>query len=377
MTLVLVVILIALVFEFINGFHDCANAIATSVGTRALSPSKAILLAATLDLLGALSGTAVAKTVGAGLVQTDLINLSTVLCALVGGIFWNLLTWYYGLPSSSSHALFGGLCGAAVATAGGFSGIIWYKPQAVAAATDGSWLASIVGFFKSAGLLPKVVVPMFAAPLCGLVIAFLLTGVLYAFLKGLNRYTNVRTRHSNKGFRLMQLASSSWMAFEHGRNDAQKTMGIIALTLFIATTKSEAFAELPSWLGFLRTPNFDIATWIKVLCAVTMAGGVSVGGWRIIKTLGKNMVKLEPVHGFSAQTTASMVIEAATSIGIPLSTTHVISGSVMGTGATKRLNAVKWSVAERMLWAWIMTIPICGAVGYGLVAGLRMVGFVR
>jgi PiT family inorganic phosphate transporter len=170
----------------------------------------------------------------------------------------------------------------------------------------------------------------------------------------------------------MQLVSSSWMAFEHGRNDAQKTMGIIALTLFIATAKSDAFVNLPSWLGFLRTPQFDIADWVKVVCALTMAAGVSVGGWRIIKTLGKNMVKLEPVHGFAAQTTASMVIEAATSIGVPLSTTHVISGSVMGVGATKRLNAVKWSVAERMVWAWIMTIPICGGVGYILVSISRL-----
>jgi PiT family inorganic phosphate transporter len=372
MTLVLLVIFIALVFEFINGFHDCANAIATSVGTRALTPSKAIMLAATLDLLGALSGTAVAKTVGAGLVQTDMITLSTVLCALVGGILWNLITWYYGLPSSSSHALFGGMCGAAVASAGGFAGVIWYKP--VAAAVDTGWWGSIVAFFKSAGLLPKVIVPMFVAPICGLLLAFLITGILYTFLKGINRTTDVRTRHANRGFRLMQLVSSSWMAFEHGRNDAQKTMGIIALTLFIATTKADAFTNLPSWLGFLRTPQFDIANWVKVVCAVTMAAGVSVGGWRIIKTLGKNMVKLEPVHGFSAQTTASMIIESATSIGIPLSTTHVISGSVMGTGATKRLNAVKWSVAERMLWAWVMTIPICGGVGYTLVSISRWFG---
>jgi PiT family inorganic phosphate transporter len=373
MALVFLVIFVALVFEFINGFHDCANAIATSVGTRALTPSKAILLAAVLDLLGALSGTAVAKTVGGGLVQTDLINLSTILCALAGGILWNLLTWYYGLPSSSSHALFGGLCGAAVASAGGFSGVIWYKPAAAAMA-DAGWWGHMVVFFKSSGLLPKVIVPMFVAPVCGLLLAFLITGILYLVLKGVNGATDIKTRHANRGFRLLQLASSSWMAFEHGRNDAQKTMGIIALTLFIATTKANAFESLPSSLNFLRTPEFDIADWVKVVCAVTMAAGVSVGGWRIIKTLGKNMVKLEPVHGFSAQTTASIVIESATSIGIPLSTTHVISGSVMGTGATKRLNAVKWSVAERMVWAWVMTIPICGCVGYALVATVRLLG---
>ncbi|HXJ57109.1 MAG TPA: inorganic phosphate transporter [Verrucomicrobiae bacterium] len=362
MTFVLLTILIALIFEFINGFHDCANAIATSVATRALAPSHAIFLAATLDLLGALSGTAVAKTVGAGLVDTNLISLTTIVCALAGAIVWNLVTWYYGLPSSSSHALFGGLCGAAIASAGTFQAVVWYQPAMAAA---GPW-GSVLAFFKSGGLLPKVVVPMFVAPLCGLIIAFCVTTFLYALLKAINRYDGVRTRHVSRGFRLMQLGSSSWMAFEHGRNDAQKTMGIIALTLFLATTKGDSLASLPGWLAFLRTPHFDIADWVKVVCALTMAAGVSVGGWRIIKTLGKNMVKLEPIHGFSAQTTAALVIEAATSQGIPLSTTHVISGGVMGVGATRRLNAVKWSVAERMLWAWVMTIPICGGIGFAL-----------
>jgi inorganic phosphate transporter, PiT family len=362
MTLVLFVIFIALVFEFINGFHDCANAIATSVGTRALSAGQAIVLAATLDLCGALSGTAVAKTVGAGLVDTNLIDLTPIVCALIGGIFWNLLTWYYGLPSSSSHALIGGLCGAAIAGVGGVQGIIWFKPSPDFGFHG--FFGDILAFFKSTGLLPKVIVPMFAAPMVSLALGFLITTGLYAILARINRKPNIRTRHANRGFRSLQLLSSSWMAFEHGRNDAQKSMGIIALTLFLATSKTPAFDDLPSWLGFLRTPQFDIADWVKVVCAITMAAGVSMGGWRIIKTLGKNMVKLEPVHGFSAQTTAALVIESATSIGIPLSTTHVVSGSVMGVGATKRLNAVKWTIAERMLWAWIMTIPICGSIGY-------------
>ncbi len=372
MTLVLFVIFVALVFEFINGFHDCANAIATSVGTRAMSPGQAILLAATLDLCGALSGTAVAKTVGAGLVDTRLIDLTPIVCALLGGIFWNLVTWYYGLPSSSSHALMGGLCGAAIASAGGIAGVIWFKPSPELGLHG--FFGDIVAFFKSTGLLPKVLVPMFAAPIVGLFLGFLITTVLYAILARINRNPDIRTRHANRGFRSLQLLSSSWMAFEHGRNDAQKSMGIIALTLFLATSKTSAFKELPEWLGFLRTPQFDIANWVKVVCALTMAAGVSMGGWRIIKTLGKNMVKLEPVHGFSAQTTASLVIESATSIGIPLSTTHVVSGSVMGVGATKRLNAVKWSIAERMLWAWLMTIPICGGIGYGLTWLIMKVG---
>ena len=294
----------------------------------------------------------------------DSADLTTIVCALSGGIFWNLVTWYYGLPSSSSHALMGGLCGAAIASAGGIAGVIWFKPSPQLG-LHGFW-GDIVAFFKSTGLLPKVLVPMFAAPIVGLLLGFLITTMLYAILARINLNPNIRTRHANRGFRYLQLLSSSWMAFEHGRNDAQKSMGIIALTLFLATSKTTAFNDLPNWMGFLRTPQFDVADWVKVVCALTMAAGVSTGGWRIIKTLGKNMVQLEPVHGFAAQTTASLVIEAATNVGIPLSTTHVISGSVMGVGATKRLNAVKWSLAERMLWAWIMTIPICGSIGYGL-----------
>src|SRR5262245_2109331 len=234
MTLVLFVILIALIFEFINGFHDCANAIATSVGTRALSAGQAIVLAATLDLVGALSGTAVAKTVGAGLVDTNLINLTPIVCALLGGIFWNLVTWYYGLPSSSSHALMGGLCGAAVASAGSFAGVVWYRPAQVV--IPGVW-GGIVTFFKAAGFLPKVVVPMFLAPIFGLIIAFCVTAIRYPLLKVLNQRTPLRARQSNGGFRFMQILSYSWIAFEHGRNDAQKTMGVIALTLFMATTQ--------------------------------------------------------------------------------------------------------------------------------------------
>lgn len=372
MVLTLSVIFIALVFEFMNGFNDCANSIATSVGTRAISPRIAILMAAVLDLCGALSGTALAKTVGSGLVDAALINLTTIACALLSGITWNFVTWYYGLPSSSSHALIGGLCGASVGTAGGFAGVIWFKP-ALPGADPGSY-GQIGAFFHSGGLLPKVIVPMFTAPLIGLIIAFCVTSVLYFILKLINRATQVRMHDTNRGFRVMQWMSSAWMAFEHGRNDAQKTMGVIALALFLATTKGNAFARVPSWLQFLRTPQFDIPLWVKVICAVTMGLGVSTGGLRIIKTLGKKMVRLEPVHGFAAQVSASMVIECATSLGMPLSTTHVISGSVMGAGATKRFSAVKWTVAERMVWAWIMTIPVCGTIGFVLTWVLRHCG---
>lgn len=413
MIFVLCVLLIALAFEYINGFHDTANAIATSVATKALTPTQAILLSAFWNLVGALMGTAVAKTIGNGLVDTNLISSTTIACALAGGILWNLLTWYIGLPSSSSHALIGGLCGAALASAhGDWHAIIWLKDTA----KDAAGLTVHLPFFKSGGMLPKVIAPMFLAPLAGLLISYGLTGFLYGSLKMprilpvifglaiaygvtwivhtvthwslldqtwfrlglaaliatllLIRHARTQgsggltTTHINTEFRWYQLGSASWMSYAHGLNDAQKTMGIIALLLFTATTKGDAFKDLPSWLDFLHTPKFEIATWIKVTCGVTIACGTAAGGWRIVKTLGKNMVKLQPVHGFAAQTTAAAVIETASGIGIPLSTTHVISGCIMGVGATKRFNAVKWTVAERMIWAWILTIPICGSLAF-------------
>ena len=413
MTFVICVVIIALIFEYINGFHDTANAIATSVATKALTTTQAILLSASWNLVGALMGTAVAKTIGSGLVDTSLVSPTTVACALAGGIIWNLLTWYIGLPSSSSHALIGGLCGAALATAHGDLGaIIWFKDTI----KDASGQLQHVSFFKASGVIPKVIVPMFVAPGVGLLIAYALTGLMYGLLKaprilpvlfgvaiafgitwmlhtithwapldflatkiilavilaGLllwrqvraSRSVGITSTHVNSEFRWYQLGSASWMSYAHGLNDAQKTMGIIALLLFTATTKGDAFKELPSWLEFLRTPKFEIALWVKVACAITIAAGTAAGGWRIVKTLGKNIAKLQPVHGFSAQTTAAGVIETASAFGVPLSTTHVISGSIMGVGATKRFNAVKWTVAERMIWAWIMTIPICAGLAF-------------
>jgi PiT family inorganic phosphate transporter len=413
MVFVICVVIIALAFEYINGFHDTANAIATSVGTKALTPKQALFLSAAWNLVGALMGTAVAKTIGSGLVDTNLVSPTTIACALTAGIIWNLFTWYIGLPSSSSHALIGGLCGAALASAhGDWHAIIWLKDTVRDAAGNIQQLA----FFKSGGLLPKVIAPMFLAPLAGLLIAYGLAGVLYAFLKfprilpvvfgpalgygaiwmlhaitgwdvldqtwlkiavgagvalllclrqaRIYRSGGLTTAHINNEFRWYQLGSASWMSYAHGSNDAQKTMGIIALLLFTATTKGDAFKDMPAWLEFLRTPAFEIATWVKVTCAITIALGTAAGGWRIIKTLGKNMVKLQPVHGFCAQTTAAAIIESATSIGVPLSTTHVISGSIMGVGATKRFNAVKWMLAERMVWAWVLTIPVCGTLAF-------------
>jgi inorganic phosphate transporter, PiT family len=348
LSLVLLVIFIALVFEFINGFHDTANAVATSVGTKVLTPAQAIALASVFNLLGALAGAAVAKTIGQGLVDISYVNLTTILCALIGAIIWNLITWYYGLPSISSHALIGGLCGAALASA--------HMNWAVI-----KW---------SSGLWPKVVKPMVLAPVIGIIGGYLIMALLMFVLRRL------RPNLVNLIFGKAQLLSAAWMSFSHGTNDAQKTMGIIALTLFTATN-SNAFHDLPDWLSFLRAEKFDIEVWVKVVCAVTMAAGTAMGGWRIIRTVGKHMVRLQPIHGFSAQTTAAAIIEVATHWGIPLSTTHVISSSVMGVGSTKRLNAVKWTVVERMVWAWVMTIPITAVSGFLLMRLFQWFNWVK
>jgi PiT family inorganic phosphate transporter len=315
------------------------------VGTKVLTPGQAIVLSTIFNLIGALVGVAVAKTIGRDLVDARFISSITILAALSAGIGWNLLTWYYGLPSSSSHALFGGLCGAALASA------------------HGNW--SVIKW--STGLWPKVVKPMVLAPTTGLLVGFTLMGLLVLLLR------RVRPVMINKVFGRAQLVSAAWMSFEHGRNDAQKTMGIIALTLFTAT-QSGTLADLPGWLGFLRLDEFRIDAWVKVICAVTMAAGTAAGGWKIIRTLGKYMVRMQPIHGFAAQSTAAAVIGFATHFGIPLSTTHVISSSIMGVGATKRLNAVKWSVVERMVWAWIMTLPITAFVAWLILRALQVVG---
>jgi PiT family inorganic phosphate transporter len=353
--LVLLIILVALVFEFINGFHDTANAIATSVATKVMTPRQAIILSAICNLLGALVGTAVATTIGRGLVEISAVTPLTLLAALIGAIIWNLVTWWMGLPSSSSHALIGGLCGAALSTAHGQWGVIrWSVRNPVTHQLEGLW--------------PKVVLPMFLAPALGIVVGFIIMGVL------LWLFHSWRPHLINRVFRLSQFFSAAWMSFSHGTNDAQKTMGIIALTLFTATTQSNAFDHLPGWLGFLRSPEFKVYTWIQVVCALTIAAGTAVGGWRIIHTLGKKLVKLQPIHGFAAQSTAAGIIQCATFLGVPLSTTHVTSAAIMGVGATRRLNAVKWSVVERMVWAWVMTLPITGLLGYGTHRLIRLAG---
>jgi PiT family inorganic phosphate transporter len=339
MTLFLIVLLAALAFEFINGFHDTANAIATVVSTKVLTPRQAILLAAVGNLAGALAGTAVAATIGKGLVDTHVVTMHTVLCALLGAILWDLLTWWLGLPSSSSHALVGGLCGAAVATAGGDWNVL-------------KW---------STGLWPKIVLPMVVSPLLGFVGGALVMTLLTIALRRLT------PRVVNLIFGKAQLGSAAFMGFSHGSNDAQKTMGIITLTLYTAT-HGGVLARAPAWCGFLRVEEFrTVPLWVIFICALTMAAGTTAGGWRIIRTMGQRMVKLQPVNGFAAETTAALIIYGASTLGVPVSTTHVISTSIMGVGATKRLSAVKWGIVERIVWAWVLTLPVTGLAGYVLV----------
>jgi PiT family inorganic phosphate transporter len=352
------VILVALVFELINGFHDAANSIATVVSTKVLTVNQGIIIAAVFELLGALIGTAVATTIGKGLVDTNYITMSTILCGLLGGIIWNLLTWWLGLPSSSSHALMGGLCGAGLAAAGGNWGvIIWSKAPAVGE----HW-------WKGAGLLFKVIIPMMLSPIVGFVLAFAMMGLLIFLLR------SWRPHIVNLSFGKAQIGAAAFMGLSHGMNDAQKTMGIIALTLFTATTAG-TFSFLPSSLQFLSTPQFKVALWIKITCALTMACGTAMGGRRILKTLGSRMTKIQPIHGFAAQSTAATVIFIASRYGMPISTTHTITTSIMGVGATKRLSAVKWTVVGRIVTAWVLTLPISGGISYGLLRMLQLVGF--
>jgi PiT family inorganic phosphate transporter len=314
--LLIAIVILALVFDYTNGFHDTANAIATSVSTRALSPRTAVLMAAGLNLLGALVSTSVAKTVGEGIVNTDLVTLEVVMAALVGAVVWNFVTWHFGIPSSSSHALFGGLIGAMIASAG-VDGVIW------------------------SGVVEKIILPMIGSPLLGFVGAWvLMTGLIWL----------VRKRQQgpvNTWFRRLQPISAGFMAFSHGANDAQKTMGIIALALFAS--------------GQIDT--FTIPTWVKITCALAMAAGTYSGGWRIIHTLGTKVIKLDPIHGFAAETAAASVIQLATHFGVPVSTTHTITAAIMGVGSTQRLSAVRWGVAGNIVTAWILTLPAAGLVG--------------
>jgi PiT family inorganic phosphate transporter len=317
--LLVIVVLVALGFDFTNGFHDTANAVATSVSTRALSPRLAVAVAAVANLAGAFVTTAVAKTVGKGIIDTGLANEKTVLAALIGAIAWNLVTWRLGLPSSSSHALIGGLVGAAIAQSG-LQGVEWH------------------------GLVHSVIIPALAAPTIAFAAAFGLLLLIYWIFVWLTPSV------ANRSFRLGQLASGTWVAFTHGANDAQKTMGVIALALFEAG----------------KISHFYIPSWVIVAAGLAIAAGTYVGGWRIMRTVGQRVINIEPASGFAAQLTGGLTIYSATKLGYPLSTTHVISGSVMGAGATRRLSAVRWGLAGNIVVAWVLTIPAAAIVAAAL-----------
>ena len=425
--LLILVIAAALIFEYINGFHDAANAIATVVSTKVLTPRKAILLAAVLNFFGAFFGSHVAKTIGAGIVDKVAVSQEVILCALLGAVIWNLITWLFGIPSSSSHALIGGLLGAAVVHRG----------------------LSVV---HVDGLVFMVIIPMFASPLVGFVIGFfLMLALLWMFAQA-------SPERINKKFKVLQLFSAGVMAFSHGSNDAQKTMGIITLSLltywmilahpgpddfafkavpvagsvkvemdeivnahgtFTKFEKDVAYvfsaktgSDDPVSVEFihkdgrfmvaadtsveiiadgstitlvhpllrageeysftLKTYKFAVPIWVILLCAVTMAMGTAAGGWKIIRTLGHKMIKLKPIHGFAAETTAASTILTASFFGFPVSTTHIISTAIMGIGSTIRFSAVKWGLVGHIVLAWFLTIPICAilsAVLYKLFVG--------
>ena len=317
--LLIVVVVVAVVFDYINGFHDTANAIATSVSTRALRPSHAIIMSATANFVGALTGTAVAKTIASGIATTPSGDAGQIIvvAALLGAIAWNLLTWRLGIPSSSSHALIGGLIGAVIAASG-------------------------VGALNGPGIYDKVLFPLVASPILGILIGFT------AMVALLNIFKRAHPKRINDRFRRLQVLSAAYMAFSHGSNDAQKTMGIITLALVAG--------------GVLAEPNVPL--WVIFVAASAISLGTAVGGWRIIRTMGQRVVKLDPVHGFAAETTAASIIIGASHFGMPVSTTHVISSAIMGVGASDRFSAVRWGVAGNIVIAWVLTIPASGIVAW-------------
>ncbi len=314
--MLVLVIVAALAFDYINGFHDTANAIATCVSTRALSVKAAIFMAAFLNFAGAMVSTKVASTIGKGIVDANNVTQLVVLAGIMGAIIWNLITWYYGMPSSSSHAIIGGIMGAVIAHSG---------------AATLHWKG-----------LQKIVMALILSPIIGVAIGFIFMMLVMRLFHDSN------PGPLNKNFRKLQVASAAFMAFSHGTADAQKSMGVITMAL----------------LSYGLIPTFDVPTWVKVSCAVAMGLGTAAGGWRIIKTIGKDFVKLQPVHGFCVETAAAGVILGASSIGMPVSTTHVITSTILGVGVSKRLTAVNWNVAKRIVWAWVLTIPAAALVAF-------------
>lgn len=487
--IIFLVIFIALTFEYINGFHDTANSIATVVGTKVLTPRQAIILAGVTNLIGALAGHAVAKTVSSGLVDSQFVSPLVIVCALLGGIIWNLLTWWFGLPSSSTHALVGGICGATLAASGNqWNAILW----SVEKVKDGKVVME--------GVLHKVVVPMVTSPLIGFFGGFLIMGFFYLILR------SAKPRFVNRFFGKAQILSAGYMGFAHGLADAQKTMGVITLAL-VSATAAGSFTHLPEAFSFLKmdksmasdrsirlvldpastpeqlreaaatleseaaklrpgefreaflslsaktyasigdeasagraaslaaathetllakeearllpkvplvgpmvaakhndwtknlgkeiaaaeksgTPALpaaaakvrdlspDVPIWIKIICSLTMAAGTMAGGWRIIKTLGHKMVRLQPVHGFAAETTAATLLAVTGSLGMTVSTTHSVTTAIMGVGCAKRFNALKFSLVERILWAWVLTLPAAGLAAYLFVDLFRLCGWI-
>jgi inorganic phosphate transporter, PiT family len=329
LTILVVVVVLALAFDYINGFHDTANAVATVVSTNVLPGRTAVLLAAACNFIGAFVGVGVAKTIGGDIADPASITQLVVAGALLGAIFWNLLTWYFGIPSSSSHALIGGLVGA-----------VWC--HRVVHGSDSS--TAIWELITSKGVL-LTLKALVLSPLCGMLGGFLLMVTLIWLVR------KFRPTAVNRGFRGLQLASAGFMAFAHGSNDAQKAMGIITLAL------ASYAASQGNPMGDLNVPM-----WVVVACATSMALGTASGGWRIMKTMGHRIIKLRPINGFAAETAASLVILIATWLKAPVSTTHVISSSIMGVGASKRVSAVRWGVAQNMLIAWVLTLPISAAV---------------
>lgn len=324
--LLVVIVVVALGFDFTNGFQDTANAVALTVSTRALPPRVAVGVAAAANLAGAFTTVAVAKTVGKGIIDTGLATETTVLAALVGAILWNLIVWRLGLPSSSSHALIGGLVGAALVQSGA-RGVQWH------------------------GLVHRVLLPAVFSPIIGLASAFLLLLAIYWI------FVRATPGGANRGFRGGQIVAGTWVAFVHGANDAQKTMGVIALAL----TEHGSIS------------HFYIPTWVKLAAGLAIGAGTYAGGWRVMRTLGQRVFKIDPPSGFAAQAAGGAVLYVATRLGYPVSTTHTISGAVMGAGATKRFSAVRWGVAGNIVRAWVLTIPATACIAALAYWPLKMV----
>lgn len=324
--LVILIVIFAVIFDFINGFHDTATAVATSITTRALTPKSAIIICCIFNFLGAFTGTAVAKTVGDNIVSHTVTPQWVIMCVLIVSIIWNILTWYFAIPSSSSHALIGALLGGGIAYNNSFSVINWYN------------------------LFHSVVLWLFLSPVIGFIVGYMLMNILNSILK------NCKRRLVNKIFLKFQILAGAFMAFNHGGNDAQKSMGIITMALLSG--------------GLIS--SFEVPVWVVVLCALSLALGTSIGGKKIIKTMGSGMTKLTPVNGFAAQTGAALVILCATFFKAPVSTTHIITTTIMGVGTSRRLKSVKWGVAKSIVWAWVLTIPITAVFSASFIYAVKL-----